>query len=192
VELTHHQLSTRVGFGRRLAAAVIDGLAMYVLYAVSVLIPTRWDAVSSPLLTVALMMLAGGVLMVAYAGIEAVRGAALGKLLLKMRIANEDGSEAGVPRLLLRAMLKFLPLILTFFALPVVLLLDSWIEGLANAQIVTGVAVLVGMVWLSVLGGFCLSLGPSRQALHDVIADTAVYPVDTLKMGRGFEPVSKR
>lgn len=93
-----------------------------------------------------------------YPVIEGVTGRSPGKRLLGYRIAAEDGTPAGVGRLLARSAVKNLGNIVSLLALLVGI-------GLGFASFVN----------LVVAAGCFLVLGDNRQALHDLLLRTAVF-----------------
>jgi uncharacterized RDD family membrane protein YckC len=105
------------------------------------------------------MIIAAAVLGLAYFLIEGFTGFTLGKLMLGMRIANADGTQAAVPKLLTRWAVK------------------------NNNFIFSVLAAVAGVKFLATLGtlgalvifvGCFLALGASKQALHDRICETRV------------------
>jgi uncharacterized RDD family membrane protein YckC len=101
-----------------------------------------------------------------YGLIEAFTGASLGKMALGMKIANPDATAASVGKLFGRYAVKNGSAMINF--------LGS----------VAGVAALgnIGGLWsLAFLIGCFFALGSSKQALHDIIVGTAVYPKAEVK-----------
>jgi uncharacterized RDD family membrane protein YckC len=92
---------------------------------------------------------------------EGLTGAAAGKLILGIRIKNADGSPAPVGQLIGRSAVKQIASVLT---------LTASVTGISVLSTIGGFA---GLIIL--LGFFCV-LGANRQALHDMIVKTAVYP----------------
>jgi uncharacterized RDD family membrane protein YckC len=177
-------MENRIGFGKRLGAMVLDVVICGVLVAIlggtiggmlgltaGSLAAGGSDAAAGAVSGAALgaimgMVAAAAVIGTAYFLIEGFTGYTLGKLLLGIRVANADGTQAPVSTLLARWALK-------------------------NVNFVaTVVAVLTGMEFIRVLGnagglvifvGCFLVLGMSRQALHDRIVHTAVYPKNMVR-----------
>ena len=103
---------------------------------------------------------------VVYFLVEGFTGFTLGKLILGIRVANEDGSQAPVGTLLGRYAIKNI----------------NYIMGVAAA--ITGIALLntLGSVaGLVVFVGCFLALGAKKQALHDQIMHTAVFPKELVR-----------
>ena len=121
---------------------------------------------------------AGAMVGIAFAGViiavwEACTGAAIGKMALGIKIKSADGSPASFGKRLLRSLLKY------------------------NAQVLGVVTVLTGVEAINSVGnigllvmaiGCLLVLGGEKQALHDKLAGTAVYPKDA-KVDDGLEQI---
>jgi uncharacterized RDD family membrane protein YckC len=175
----------RATFWRRLGAYVIDTLVTVVLaavgsrplsglfpHAVEQMLAMQMDKMShAPNAAVAARMgsfaemgvrfgIAAGLIMGVYMLIEGLYGRALGKLILGLRIATAEGRAAPVGQLLLRMLVKY--------AGAVVQLLWLFTGVVALSK----VSQILGFV---VLGGCLIALWPRRQALHDLVAKTAVY-----------------
>lgn len=108
----------------------------------------------------------GGILLVMpmlgtlYYLVEALTGGTLGKLVLGQRIANIDGTKAGVGTLLDRYVIKNVGWLL-------------WLSGaLLGFQILSAAA---GAAAFVVFLGCFMALGSARMALHDRVAGTAVF-----------------
>src|SRR6476620_7376818 len=96
--------TVRIGFWMRLAAAVIDS----VIVAVLVWVPTVVLSRIHPSLGIAV----GGVLALAYGSLEVFRAHAIGKMVFKYTITNQDGSPATRDQLVKRYAYKQLPQVL--------------------------------------------------------------------------------
>jgi uncharacterized RDD family membrane protein YckC len=180
-------IGERIGFGPRLGAAIIDiiliiigGLIIGTLLGGilggifgSTLGPIQTEEgaeISGAQFGGGLGMLLGAAIFIPvfatlYALLEGFVGATIGKMILGLKIGNDDGTKAGVGKLLLRYAIKNI------------------------ASLVSVVAAIIGVAFLqqigSVLGliifiGCFLTLGSAKQALHDMIAKTAVYPKKSL------------
>jgi len=91
---------------------------------------------------------------------EGLTGAALGKMLLKIRIKSDTGATGTPDKLLLRAAVKY----------------SSSLLGLLGA--LTGIGILLklgNLAGLVIFIGCFFVLSANRQALHDLVAKTAVY-----------------
>jgi uncharacterized RDD family membrane protein YckC len=171
-------VAERVGFGSRLGAYVIDlvviwGLAAVTSRALSGLFPhavemtlaSRPVPPGSPAAGPMMEMfvrwaIAGTVVTTAYFLLEGLLGRALGKLILGLRIAGDNARRAPVTRLLARGVVKTA---------------GAWVKLLALSTGVTALSRGGDVVGLIILGGCLLALWPRRQALHDLIARTAVF-----------------
>lgn len=110
---------------------------------------------------------------------EGLTGAALGKRILKIRVRTADGHPAATDKLLLRAALKHSPQLIRLIAL-VPFLLSIGYASMIIGGVTNLVATLAG---LAIFIGCFLVLTDKRQALHDMAADTAVYPENALAGG---------
>ncbi len=163
--------SNRIGFGPRLGAALLD-----IVFIVLMLGPISLLGIGAGLATalgleaavgneeaeaLALigmgagaiaMAIIAGVVALAYTLIEAFTGASPGKRVMGLQVVREDGSPGDVQLYLLRWALKNSGSLLQF-VLPLI-------------------SSLVSLVFFF---GCFAALGEKRQALHDIIAKTAVY-----------------
>jgi len=183
-------MEQRIGFGKRLGALCLDVVFVWVLAWLggttiggmlglaggAALGSTMGSAADS---TAAAMAAMGGILgavfgfLVAvfligtvYFLIEGFTGYTLGKLLLGIRVASDDGTAAPVTKLLGRFVIKNI----------------AYVLGLAAA--LTGVRVLGtlgNLGGLIIFVGCFFVLGMKRQAFHDMIMGTAVYPKGAIK-----------
>jgi uncharacterized RDD family membrane protein YckC len=101
---------------------------------------------------------------------EGLTGAALGKLALGIRIRNADGTPASPGKLLARAGVKFS---YTLIKLVAVVLVIVNISMISFSDTLDTVAKVCGLI---VFIGCFLALGSGKQALHDMLVGTAVYP----------------
>jgi uncharacterized RDD family membrane protein YckC len=178
-------MNERIGFGQRLLAAIIDGIVIGIGGGIlgSVLGgmlgagtgaaisagETGQDAAANAAAATAaggmLGALAGaaigiGLMSLGWIIWEGLTGQALGKMLLKIRIKKEDGTDAGKDKLLTRAAVKYSNSLL------------SLIGSLTGIAAITKVGSLAGLV---IFVGCFFVLGQKRQAIHDLIAKTAVF-----------------
>ena len=112
------------------------------------------------------IVIAAYLIVVVYFLLEGLTGYTLGKLVLGIRIANDDGTAAGVGKLLYRYLLKNSGSVLALVAL------FSGVHALATLGNVAGLLIFVGCFF---------TLGVKKQAFHDMIAKTAVYPKGAIK-----------
>jgi uncharacterized RDD family membrane protein YckC len=174
-------MNERIGFGQRLLASIIDGIVIAIAGGIlgSVLgavmgagagaVISTGDANQDAAMSsaaggivgaIAGAMLGMGLLQIGFAIWEGLTGQALGKMLLKIRIKAADGSVAGKDKLLTRAAAKYSNSLLTVLG------------ALTGIGIISQLGSLVGLV---IFVGCFFVLGQKRQALHDLIAKTAVF-----------------
>jgi uncharacterized RDD family membrane protein YckC len=178
-------MTERVGFGKRFGAQMIDGIVGsiggMILGAVfgSLLggaVAAEAGAVSGEagMTEIAGAMgglagaFAGAVVGSYFGGViiavwEACTGAAVGKMALGIKIKSADASPASFGKLLLRSLFKYN------------------VQVLGVITVLTGIEAIesVGSIGGFVMGiGCLLVLGGEKQALHDKLAGTAVYPKD--------------
>jgi uncharacterized RDD family membrane protein YckC len=182
-------MEQRIGFGKRLGALVLDFVLVCVLSwagaatiggmlgglvgtsALSSLGAGDENAAGAAAAmglfgAIAGMFIAFALIGTVYFLIEGFTGYTLGKLILGIRIANEDGSAAGVGTLLGRYAVKNCNLLLSIIAL------------LTGVHVLLTLGRLGGLI---VLVGCFFALGVKKQALHDMIMHTAVYPKGLIK-----------
>ncbi len=173
----------RIGFGSRLIAGLIDGFlstvgglmigfiaggalggALGSLFGIAsgepegVLVGGGVGALAGALFGA---LIGIGLFSLFYGLIEALTGASPAKRMLSLKIRNADGSEAPIGRLVLRYALKNCAFFISLAGGILGVDAFSWLSGLA------GLAIFIGCFFV---------LGYERQALHDMIAETAVYP----------------
>jgi len=110
--------------------------------------------------------LAFALICVVYFLLEGFTGYTLGKLILGIRIANDDGTAAGVGKLLTRYLVKNSNSVLVLLAL------FTGIYALRTLGSLAGLIIFVGCFF---------TLGVKKQAFHDMIARTAVYKRGDIK-----------
>ncbi len=176
----------RVGFGKRLVATLIDGLiTMTLVMGVAIVVMSlglpNMSVVDEQLNDIASMYrmfgiptsaiedirgFLGGILMgslalsLLYPLIEGITGASPGKRVLRIMVANADGSAASLPIYLRRFAVKNIANILQVVAL---------LPGLGFLE---GFGFILSLV---IFFGCFAALGAARMALHDIIAQTAVF-----------------
>jgi len=183
-------MEQRVGFGPRLGAWLLDCVIVFVLAffgggtiggligvtagaAIGGAMATQADSMAAA--SAALGGLFGGlvaffiaaaVIGIVYFLIEGFTGYTLGKLMLGIRVASDDGTSAGVGKLLTRYAIKNCNILLT------VLAALSGVTALRTLGNLGGLLILVGCFFV---------LGMRKQAFHDMLAHTAVYPKGAIK-----------
>jgi uncharacterized RDD family membrane protein YckC len=164
----------RIGFGKRLGAYVLDaiftvitaGVLAYALKDLFVaIVPADPDIPSEAGAWLAAFSGASGLCAVFYGLIEGFTGASPGKMILAIKIGTQNSTSARPKMLLTRYALKTSSSIFT------VLGLFLSVEFLNTVGTIAGIIVLIGCFF---------ALGASKQALHDKIARTAVFPEETI------------
>ncbi len=179
----------RIGFGRRLAALVIDALIIaalsVIVYAVAhtsveqmlsarlseqlheqstalaELSDEQADALMDFTQAAIVWGFLAGLIALLYSLMEIAYGATLGKMALGIKIASADATSASTGTLAIRWFIKSgLSSLLNLLA------------TLTAASILSTLSTIIGLV---IFVGFFFVLGANRQALHDMIAKTAVY-----------------
>ncbi len=176
------ELDFRVGFGKRFAAWLID----VVIYSAALLIVLSITGIFGVYLeqfssiigagmeggiadpnTIAEMEAIGyeitmysTVLGILYYSLEVIYGASLGKMMLGLRIANSNRTWASINTLIVRASLKNISMVVN------VLFLVTSMTLVSTFGSIFGVIAFIGCF---------VVLSEKKQALHDLIAKTAVY-----------------
>ena len=175
-------IDLRVGFGRRLAAYLIDivtvsiiNIGLYLLLQsfglVDPITQNIFDASSTnqleKIITIFAEQLTPYTIPAAllYYITEVFYGVTLGKLILEIKITDQNRTFASRQQLLTRYLVKHIN---TVFALLVLLTSLEFLNILGSFL---GLIVFIGCFFV---------LGLRRQALHDMIAKTAVYYKDEL------------
>jgi len=91
---------------------------------------------------------------------EGITGQTPGKMLLKIKNANQDGTAAAGGTLWVRALLKYSGTILALLA------------GVTSVAILGTIGSIAGLI---IFIGCFFVLGDKRQAIHDLVAKTAVF-----------------
>ncbi len=173
-------MDKRVEFVPRLMAALVDGVVILIAGGVAggtlgamlgigagaaTGIATQGEGAMAPAAAAAVgfaggMMIGFALVAVLYSLIEAFTGASPGKMIMKLKIGTEDGRTAPLSTYLTRWAVKYSSQILGALA------------------IITGISVLsqIGsLAGLVIFVGCFLVLGAKRQAIHDMVARTAVF-----------------
>jgi len=150
----------REGFLLRFCAALIDG----VFAGIPALILTKVGGEKvGPFL--------GAAVVLGYTSLEIFRAATPGKSLLKLKIQNEDGTDAARDTLFKRWAIKQVPNALRVVAGVFILISLNAIAGLVGW---VGILALIGYII-----SCCLTFRPEHQALHDTLTHTAVFKTQT-------------
>lgn len=178
-------MENRIGFGKRLGAYVLDvvlvcvasfflgstiggvfGAAAGGVFGSGGESATTSAAIGGAIGAVVGFIAAGVLLGTIYFLLEGFTGFTLGKLMLGIRIAGEDGVQAPLTTLLGRYAIKNIGTVMGLAAL------------LLGMKVLSTVGSVAGLV---VFVGCFLALGAKKQALHDQIMHTAVFPKDAVR-----------
>jgi len=168
-------MANRAGFASRLGAYIIDAILMYTI---QFILLTAFDVPMTPPEGAGLdwvlnatpmhVNLLINLLVLGYILIEGLTGASPGKRLLGLVIGTTQGQRGDTGLLLTRIAIKYSAFIPGFLAI-----------FLAEARpLLMAVSAIMGLI---VLAGCTLALGSRRQALHDLIAKSAVYRAKDLR-----------
>ena len=178
---------SRVGFGLRLVASLIDAVFMIIggmvigtvfggalgtiFGSAAGTIEVEGEAMSGAQVggifgALAGMLIALPLFGMIYSLLEAFTGATAGKMLLGFKVGDADGTKAGFGKLFWR------------YALKNGAFLCAMAAGLIGVELVKTIGSAWGLIWF--LGCF-LALTQARQGLHDKLSGTAVYPSKVLK-----------
>lgn len=180
----------RVGFGPRLGAWLLDQLGLYIITTFIVFIVQALqlpqtafmaesikemltqiktmgvprDVIKDIMPYIVPMIYAGLMSPIVYWTIEALSGASPGKRILRLHIRREDGAIAQPSVIMIRTIIKISDRILKLIALiPVP---DIIARGVNSAS---------SLVELVLVIGCLIVLSAKKQALHDMIARTAIF-----------------
>jgi len=147
------QSTAREGFMLRFCAGLIDGAFCFVPGFILTLLVTKMAGQWFAAVFVTLAYLG-------YSSLEIFKAATPGKMLLKLKITNEDGSAADRKTLIKRWAIKQIPQFANFVAAVTAIAIFGWFTTFC----------VIGYVI-----SCCLTFRPERQALHDTFAHTAVF-----------------
>lgn len=172
----------RIGFGKRLLALIIDTILSSIagfalsLFAESSLLelfynPSQlndsiatFENLSSGLgntMQEFFKVIAGiGVIGFLIMIMEGLTGQTPGKMLLGIKNANQDGSNASTSTLFIRTLIKNISSVLSFVAVT------------SSLSIIGTIGSFLGFI---IFIGCFFTLGKSKQSIHDLISKTAVY-----------------
>ena len=91
---------------------------------------------------------------------EGLTGQTPGKMLLGIKNANQDGSNASTSKLFMRTLIKNISSVLSFVAVT------------SSLSIIGTIGSFLGFI---IFIGCFFTLGKSKQSIHDLISKTAVY-----------------
>lgn len=150
----------RVGYNRRLLAAVIDVCILLFLYR-CIFGLILWVANDSFYTWFYLVNLLGILACLSYAATEIINAASPGKVACGITIKSAEGTPAELDSLTRRAVVKYATLLLALLG------------AISTLSFFYTLALMAAII---VCMGCLLVLTESRQALHDRAAGTAVYP----------------
>ncbi len=171
----------RVGFGRRLAALLIDAVILLIIqYVISyssglneaqkimsermASVGFNFDAIMQMTLEMQkefyFTLLFIQVIYLMYFSLEMMVGATLGKLVLGIQIADKDGKAASSTQLVKRFIFKASPIILS------VLSAATLISAISYAQIAMSIIILISCLYV---------FTANKMGFHDMWAKTAVF-----------------
>jgi uncharacterized RDD family membrane protein YckC len=151
------QSSAREGFLLRFCAGLIDGAFCFLPGIVLTLVAAKLAGAWFAGVFVTLVY-------VGYSSLEIFKAATPGKMLLKLKITNEDGSDADRKTLIKRWAIKQIPQFANFVAAVTAMAIFGWFTTFC----------VIGYII-----SCCLTFRPDRQALHDTFAHTAVFRTQT-------------
>jgi len=180
----------RVGFGPRAGAWLLDQIGLWFMTIVLVLFISSLQPGQTAFIKASLkellvdmkqlglprtmineilpyllpMLYAGFISPILYWSIEAFTGASPGKRILKLRIGREDGAIAVPSVIAMRTAIKMSDRILKLIAL--VPVTDIVARGITSASSLVEIVIIIGCF---------IVLSAKKQALHDMIARTAVF-----------------
>jgi uncharacterized RDD family membrane protein YckC len=159
----------RAPFSLRCGAFLIDYILLVAIIAFSTVLARvggRPRALASTSETIG-FLIAGGVALLNFVGLTALRGQTLGKWATGLRIRRGEGEPLSLGRALLRHLVAY-PL--SFLMLAIGFL----VADLQTAAIVAAAGFLLTLI----VGLLMAALDPNGRALHDIIADTVVIRED--------------
>lgn len=172
----------RIGFGKRLLSFIIDTiLSTLAGYALSLFVesnllelfynpaelnesistfenlsPGLGNTMQELFKVVSAISIIGFLIMI----MEGITGQTPGKMFLRIKNANQDGSTASTATLFTRTVIKNISSILSFVAVT------------SSLSIIGTIGSFLGFI---IFIGCFFTLGESRQSIHDLISKTAVY-----------------
>lgn len=165
------EYSYRAGFGIRLAAALLDYLFIGVIFIIVLLatgLISEYKYVFDDILThpeliedfTKAIMPYVFIVYFMYFSLEIVLSASIGKIILRLRIAQEDRKHAGYDKLALRFIYKHS---------------DTILQLIAFIGAITVFDTIASICGIIIIVGFFFVLSPKRQAFHDSLSKTAVF-----------------
>ena len=157
---------SRVGFGPRLGARLLDAVFIIIIITLASFVGLTGGLASAStgneagILAALAAIAAAAIFLIAYSLIEAFTGASPGKMILGLKVANQDGTAGTIG-----------------------LYLGRWAVYNAGSllQIIPLIGLLGPFVNLVIFGGCFAVLGEKKQGLHDMICKTAVFRKSDIK-----------
>jgi len=184
-------METRIGFGRRLGAFVIDviismGLTFIVVSLWGTIFENfvDWSKFTDEVIsqmntiygnftdTIIYMSVAGSLISFLYFIIEGFTGYTIGKLMLGIQVGTQEGIPADQGKLMIRFAFKNISAIVGLIGIA------SMISIIGTIGSVLGFIIIIGCFF---------ALGENKLALHDMLAKTAVYRKNELEDGSAAE-----
>ena len=172
VDMNPVDVTDRIGFNRRFGAFAIDVVAIGILTFISNLLtgengaegPASLHHLSDLTRQMASVGVFASSVQLLYCLIEGLTGASPGKMILRIQIRAASGAPAATGTLILRMIAKQIKVVATLLV------------SITGSQLLTIVGLSGGVIFFF---GCFLALGAARQALHDRILQTAVFPAET-------------
>ncbi|MBN8550825.1 MAG: RDD family protein [Deltaproteobacteria bacterium] len=157
----------RIGIIKRFLATILDAFALLGSAAILlvIVINVQWSSQSF-----AIGLTCTCIASIALCTAEVWLGASVGKLFLGLTIADATGRTSSFGQRLVRFSMKFFPLSVLF-------LVSVAPEA---APVTARVDLLVLVLSVAWVAGYCLAFGRNKQALHDRIAGTVVVARDSV------------
>ncbi len=162
---------TRIGFGRRLGAALLDIVIFYILFLIIILTSGIYSEINElipDLLTdptvfrkiAELITPIAVILSLIYYSFEVFIAATPGKMMLNIQIASDDKTKASISKLFTRFFIKHIEIFLNL------IVMATAFEVLNTVSSILQIIIIIG---------FFFVLSEKKQSFHDMIAKTAVY-----------------
>ncbi len=154
----------RIGFGKRFWAALLDAfIAIVIGYILGSLVGSSFDSFTEGEAIGGLegsMAVGVWIFQLINIFLEGSRGASIGKMIVKIQIKDQSGTQANNAALWKRTLVKNI----SFLCLIIATLLS--IKFISTVGGILGFVIFIGCFFV---------LGKNRQAFHDMLAKTAVY-----------------
>jgi uncharacterized RDD family membrane protein YckC len=179
-------MDKRIGFLKRFAAGLIDVVIVFGLSLIIQMLTGYNEAANEMQLALkdagqdtALIMqvvteffsaqrnnlLLSTIVPMLYLSMEIFNGAAVGKILLKLKIGGDDMAKPITSSLITRYLIKNIT-----YLVAIIIIFSKSPIGFA----------IVGLIGILSFGSYLFVLGQKRQTIHDMIAGTAVYNKDEI------------